>query len=96
MVFLTGYAVLEKIIGNGIGIMGSRDRLCKATPEECKKYKFNSSGVYLLVGDYEVFDKPRRIYIGEAGDVFERLKQHYNSSKTDFWEQTVIFSRGRR
>lgn len=42
-------------------------------------------GIYFLFGD-------ESLYIGESESLDERLKQHLTSDKSDWWNQTVIFS----
>jgi hypothetical protein len=45
-------------------------------------------GVYFLIGAEELAG--RQVYVGEAEDVLERLKQHL--AKKEFWQEVLIFS----
>lgn len=46
-------------------------------------------GVYFLFGKSDTDGKPN-VYIGEAENCFERLKQHNRDPKKDFWNVAVV------
>jgi len=48
-----------------------------------------STGVYFLLGKSDSPDEKARIYIGEAENLFERLKQHLGGK--DFWNEVIAF-----
>jgi len=48
-----------------------------------------STGVYFLLGKRDSLDEKERIYIGEAENLFERLKQHLGGK--DFWNEVIVF-----
>ncbi|MFQ5344571.1 MAG: GIY-YIG nuclease family protein [Mariprofundus sp.] len=48
-----------------------------------------STGVYFLLGKSDSPDEKARIYIGEAENLFDRLKQHLGGK--DFWNEVVVF-----
>ena len=47
-------------------------------------------GVYFLFGKSDSDDKGI-VYIGEAENVFERLKQHDSPNGKDFWNECIVF-----
>jgi len=49
----------------------------------------DSTGVYFLLGRSDSSDEKARIYIGEAENLFERLKQHLAGK--DFWNEAIVF-----
>jgi hypothetical protein len=59
-------------------ISGSKDRK-----------ELASTGVYFLIGKGDSADEKNRIYIGEAENIFDRLKQHLAGK--DFWNEVIIF-----
>lgn len=48
-------------------------------------------GVYFLVGDDPKGSRPL-VYVGEAENVFDRLKQHAKDEKKDFFDQVLLFT----
>ena len=46
-------------------------------------------GVYFLFGKGETDKKPN-VYVGEAENCFERLKQHNRDPKKDFWNVAIL------
>lgn len=46
-------------------------------------------GVYFLFGKSDTDGKPN-VYIGEAENCYERIKQHNRDSKKDFWNTAVV------
>ncbi|WP_299556951.1 GIY-YIG nuclease family protein [Seonamhaeicola sp.] len=53
------------------------------------KREINTQGVYFLLGYEEDTLKPK-VYIGEAENVWDRLKSH--DLKKDFWNEVIIFT----
>ena len=53
------------------------------------KKEINTQGVYFLLGYEEDALKPK-VYIGEAENVWDRLKSH--DLKKDFWNEVIIFT----
>lgn len=51
--------------------------------------KINTQGVYFLLG-YEEETGKQIVYIGEAENVWDRLKNH--DSQKDFWSEVIIFT----
>lgn len=56
--------------------------------ESSNRSEVMNVGVYFLFGQDEDGARPR-VYIGEAENCFERLKQH--NREKDFWEAAIIF-----
>lgn len=48
-------------------------------------------GVYFLMGDDPEGSRPL-VYVGEAENVFDRLKQHAKAEKMDFFDQVLLFT----
>jgi len=48
-----------------------------------------STGVYFLLGTSDLSGEKARIYIGEAENLLERLKQHLVGK--DFWNEVLVF-----
>ena len=51
---------------------------------ECKQV-----GVYFLCGNADGDDGPK-VYIGQTGNLKQRLKKHNNSEEKDFWDRVLI------
>lgn len=51
--------------------------------------EINTQGVYFLIG-YEQDTFKQVVYIGEAENVWDRLKNH--DSKKDFWNEVILFT----
>lgn len=51
--------------------------------------EINTQGVYFLIGFEEETGK-QIVYIGEAENVWDRLKNH--DSKKDFWNEVIVFT----
>ncbi|AWV97983.1 GIY-YIG nuclease family protein [Arcticibacterium luteifluviistationis] len=49
----------------------------------------NTQGVYFLIGTDDETGKPK-VYIGEAENVWERLKNH--AINKDFWSEVILFT----
>ena len=47
-------------------------------------------GIYFLFGKNDIDDKGM-VYIGEAENIFERLKQHDSTNGKDFWNECIVF-----
>lgn len=50
--------------------------------------EINRPGVYFLIGEDE--NNQNKVYIGEAENVWDRLKNH--DTKKDFWSEVILFS----
>ena len=50
------------------------------------------TGVYILAGDDPDMPSRKRVYIGEADSVFDRLKGHISEDSKDFWTETVLIT----
>jgi hypothetical protein len=69
---------------------GKAYKIPRTLISESKNRKdLTSTGVYFLIGKGDSSDEKNRIYIGEAENLFERLKQHLAGK--DFWNETIIF-----
>lgn len=53
-----------------------------------KRKELSNVGIYFLVGAEEGEDT--RVYVGEAENVFNRLKQH--NKKLDFWQKAIVIT----
>ncbi|AEE18498.1 GIY-YIG nuclease family protein [Dokdonia sp. 4H-3-7-5] len=51
--------------------------------------EINTQGVYFLIG-YEQDTSKQIVYVGEAENVWDRLKNH--DSKKDFWNEVILFT----
>lgn len=49
-------------------------------------------GIYILTGADPENISRNKVYIGEAENIFNRMKQHSNDESKDFWENTVFFT----
>ncbi|MFA5153504.1 MAG: GIY-YIG nuclease family protein [Clostridia bacterium] len=67
-------------------IFFSRSELNQAIQYE----KLDAVGIYFLLSNDDEQDKIN-VYIGEAEILKDRLKQHNNDDKKDFWNKTICF-----
>lgn len=82
---LTGPCIAEMSHWTGLAIAGSRADL----PRLLKRSEMKQAGVYLLVG----YEQGRKmLYIGEAENVAERLRQHNRKPEYDFWAFSAVFA----
>jgi len=49
----------------------------------------DSTGIYFLLGKRDSPEGKAKIYIGEAENLFDRLKQHLGGK--DFWNEVIVF-----
>lgn len=49
-------------------------------------------GIYILVGVDPDHPGRERVYIGEAENVYDRLKQHDKDEKKDWWQRVCLFA----
>src|SRR5690242_11006669 len=56
--------------------------------EMAKRTELQRTGMYVLIGP-DAESTRDRLYIGEADDVFVRLKQHDKDDKKDFWTRAI-------
>jgi len=54
------------------------------------RFDLAACGVYFLFGKSDT-DNKGIVYIGEAENVYERLKQHDSPTGKDFWNECVVF-----
>jgi hypothetical protein len=80
----TGPIVAEIINWTGQVIVVPRAQL----HELARREELQRTGVYVLAGP-DAQTGAERIYIGEADDVFDRLKQHDKDETKDFWTRAV-------
>jgi hypothetical protein len=80
----TGPIVAEIINWTGQVMVVPRPQL----HELAKRDELQRTGVYVLVGQDPQLGSDR-VYIGEADDVFERLKAHDKDETKDFWTRAV-------
>lgn len=52
----------------------------------------NRIGVYFLFGINEEFPDERIVYIGESGNIYERLVQHTKDESKSFWSEAIAFT----
>lgn len=83
----TGPIIAEIINWTGQVIVVPRPQL----HEMAKREELQRTGVYVLVG-LDPQTGADRVYIGEADDVFERLKAHDNDITKDFWTRAVTIT----
>ncbi|MAT68954.1 MAG: hypothetical protein CMJ58_05465 [Planctomycetaceae bacterium] len=83
----TGPIVAEIINWTGQVIVVPRSQL----HEMAKREELQRTGVYMLVGPDAQGDGDR-VYVGEADDVFERLKAHDKDDTKDFWTRAVTIT----
>lgn len=79
--------MIAEIIGRAeIVLVFSRSQFPKvANRDEVKK-----TGLYILVGqDFDEITK-ECVYIGEADNIWTRLKQHTDDTDKEFWNRTII------
>jgi len=48
-----------------------------------------STGIYFLIGKGDTAEEKSKIYIGEAENLWDRLKQHLTGK--DFWHEAIVF-----
>ncbi|MCJ8324652.1 MAG: GIY-YIG nuclease family protein [Rhizobiales bacterium] len=83
---INGVVTAEVINWSGHVVSGARVRLEKLLVRE----ELNRTGVYFLIGQNPDDLDQLMVYIGESDNVKNRLKQHSNDDKKDFWTQTCI------
>jgi len=79
-----GVRIIEKFNWTGRAVVASRSQLASALQRD----EFSRPGVYVLLGPRD--SGSRRIYIGEADVLRDRLKQH--GGQKDFWTQLIAFT----
>ena len=79
-----GLRVVEKSNWTGMALMCSRVQF----PDVRERPEFGRAGVYVLVGPDD--SDRRRIYIGEADVLRDRLRDHFRSK--DFWTHLIVFT----
>lgn len=68
---------------------GKAYKIPRTLVSQCSDRKdLNNTGVYFLFGINDETDQPQ-VYIGEAENIFTRLKQHL--AEKDFWTECVAF-----
>jgi hypothetical protein len=80
----TGPIVAEIINWTGQVIVVPRSQL----HEMVKREELQRTGVYILVGP-DAQSGADRIYVGEADEVFDRLKSHDKDESKDFWTRAA-------
>jgi hypothetical protein len=85
----TGILTAEIMNWTGRVVAGSRSEL----NDMLARGEANSPGVYFLLGEDPLNPEERLLYIGEADDVAQRLRQH-NSASTgkDFWNRAIFLT----
>ena len=83
----TGPMVAEIINWTGQVVLVPRAQL----HELAKREELQRTGVYCLVGP-DAEQSRDRVYIGEADDVFTRLKTHDRDEKQEFWTRAVTIT----
>jgi hypothetical protein len=83
----TGPIVAEIINWTGQVVVAPRAQL----HELAKREQLQKTGVYILVGPDAKMGRDR-IYIGEADEVFARLKEHDKDENKDFWTRAVTIT----
>jgi hypothetical protein len=83
----TGPIVAEIINWTGQVIVVPRSQL----HEMAKREELQRTGVYILVGP-DAQTGADRIYVGEADEVFDRLKSHDKDDKKDFWTRAITIT----
>ena len=69
---------------------GKAFRIPRGKVKDCaNRDDLKTTGVYLLFGKADTSTGKPRVYIGEAENAFDRLKQHV--SKKEFWNEAVVF-----
>jgi len=58
-------------------------KTCTDRPE------IQTTGVYMLLSKSDDLSEKGQLYIGEAEDIFKRLKQHIQEK--DFWNEAIVF-----
>lgn len=56
-----------------------------------KREELQRTGIYILIGP-DAQTSADRIYVGEADDVFDRLKTHDKDDSKDFWTRAVTIT----
>lgn len=68
---------------------GKAYKIPRTLVSQCSDRKdLNNTGVYFLFGINDETDQPQ-VYIGEAENIFTRLKQHL--AEKDFWTECIAF-----
>lgn len=60
--------------------------------ELANRSQIRGPGVYILVGQDPEHTRKEKIYIGEADNVYQRLKTHLSKGNKEFWSQTLLIS----
>lgn len=82
----SGIRTAEVVNWTGSILVAPRSRLAEIGNREDVK----RTGIYMLVGDASDSVSKKRVYIGEADSVLERLKSHARNEKKEFWSDTIL------
>lgn len=84
-----GIRIVEKDNWSGVGTDCARSDFARARQRD----EFGRSGVYLLLGNEGDLGGLPKLYVGEADELRERMKDHASGSKAkDFWTRAVAFT----
>jgi len=81
-----GILTSEIINWTGKVIVAPRSELAELK----KRAEVSRTGVYFLAGQDLIEANKERVYIGESDNVWERLSQHNQDDKKEFWTRTVV------
>ena len=80
----------ERIIGELSNWTGKAYKIPRLKLKESSdREELKRPGVYMLFGKSE--DEKKMVYIGEAENIFDRLKTHLNDTSKDYWTEVILF-----
>ena len=80
-----GVRLIDRMNWTGLGLVFPRSKW----PDVQHRSEMKRPGVYILVGYNEDDDDLPTIYVGQAGEVGERIKDHEKTK--EFWDRAVVF-----
>lgn len=80
-----GVRMIDRMNWTGLGLVFPRTK----SPEVRQRSEMKRPGVYILVGYKESDDDLPIIYVGQGGEVGERIKDHEKTK--DFWDRAIVF-----
>ncbi len=80
-----GVRLIDRMNWTGLGLVFPRTK----SAEVRQRSEMKQPGVYILVGYKEGDDDLPIIYVGQGGEVGERIKEHEKTK--DFWDRAIVF-----
>lgn len=82
----SGIRTAEVVNWTGLILVAPRTRLADIG----RRIETKGTGVYILVGDSDEGGSRKKIYVGEADSLIDRLKGHARNESKEFWTETIL------